>query len=102
MKLADMIKAYEDEGYDIVQAQARVSQDVVVMNIAASSLKRNVTIVIFARQPCLLDDDAHAGCTTLAKLSTGEPLEDFLMLLLGYIAIFFSYWAVTELWDEFL
>ena len=44
MKLNDMIKAYEDEGYDNVQAQARVSQDVVVMNIAASPLKRNVTI----------------------------------------------------------
>lgn len=44
MKLKDMIKAYEDEGYDNVQAQARVSQDVVVMNIAASPLKRNVTI----------------------------------------------------------
>ena len=30
MKLIDMIKAYEDEGYDTAQAQARVSQDVVI------------------------------------------------------------------------
>jgi hypothetical protein len=44
MKLQDMIKAYIDEGYDTVQAQARVSQDVVILNIAASPLKRNVTI----------------------------------------------------------
>ena len=44
MKLQDMIKAYIDEGYDMVQAQARVSQDVVILNIAASPLKRNVTI----------------------------------------------------------
>lgn len=44
MKLQDMIKAYIGEGYDTVQAQARVSQDVVILNIAASPLKRNVTI----------------------------------------------------------
>ena len=44
MKLQDMIKTYIDEGYDTVQAQARVSQDVVILNIAASPLKRNVTI----------------------------------------------------------
>ena len=44
MKLQDMIKAYIDEGYDTVQAQARVNQDVVILNIAASPLKRNVTI----------------------------------------------------------
>lgn len=44
MKLQDMIKAYIDEGYDTVQAQARVSQDVVILNIAASPLNRNVTI----------------------------------------------------------
>ena len=43
-----------------------------------------------------------AGCAVLAKLSTGEPLKDFLLLFLGCIAILFSYWAVTELWDEFL
>ena len=44
MKLIDMIRAYEDEGYDTAQAQAWVSQDVVMINIAASPLKGNVTI----------------------------------------------------------
>jgi hypothetical protein len=36
MKLADMIKAYEDEGYGIAQAQAKATQDVVIINIGAA------------------------------------------------------------------
>jgi len=44
MKLAEMIKAYEDEGYDIVQAEAKVAQDVVIINIGVSPLKNHVTI----------------------------------------------------------
>ena len=44
MKLADMIKAYEDEGYGIAQAQAKATQDVVIINIGASHLRNHVTI----------------------------------------------------------
>lgn len=44
MKLADMIRAYQDEGYGIVQAQAKAAQDVVLINIGASVLKSHVTI----------------------------------------------------------
>ncbi len=44
MKLADMIKTYEDEGYGTVQAQAKAAQDVVIINIGASALKNHVTI----------------------------------------------------------
>ncbi|HCB93868.1 MAG TPA: hypothetical protein DEP57_08725 [Selenomonas sp.] len=44
MKLAEMIKSYEDAGYNLVQAQAKVAQDVVIINIGASPLKNHVTI----------------------------------------------------------
>ena len=40
MKLQDMIKAYIDEGYDTVQAQARVSQDVVNTEHRCQPLKK--------------------------------------------------------------
>ena len=44
MKLVEMIRAYEEAGYKLAQAQAKAAQDVFIINIGASPLKNHVTI----------------------------------------------------------
>ena len=41
------------------------------------------------------------GWAVLAKFSTGVLFKDFLLLLIGYVLIFFVYRMLMELWDEF-
>ena len=44
MDLAQMRQAYEQDGYTQLNATARVCQNVVLAKVAASSLKKNVTV----------------------------------------------------------
>ena len=44
MDLQTMQQAYVAEGYDELSAAAKTCQDVILMNIAASSLREHVTI----------------------------------------------------------
>ncbi len=41
------------------------------------------------------------GWAVLAKLSTGEPWKDFLMLFVGYAVIFYGGRAILELWQDY-
>lgn len=68
MKLTDMIKAYEDEGYDNVQAQARVSQDVVVMtDVDGTSIKTKMDIGV--HKNLSIEQDEY--CFDIAYLDDG-------------------------------
>ena len=41
------------------------------------------------------------GWAVLAKLSTGEPWKDFLLLFVGYAVIFYGGRAILELWQDY-
>ncbi len=42
------------------------------------------------------------GWAVLAKLSAGEPVKDFFMLLVGYAVLFFGYRLFIELWEDYI
>ena len=44
MDLGELVRLYENEGYEHADALAKVSQDIVLLKISKSSLSRNVTI----------------------------------------------------------
>ena len=41
------------------------------------------------------------GWVVLAKLSTGEPWKDFLMLFVGFAVIFYGGRMILELWEDY-
>ena len=41
------------------------------------------------------------GWAVLAKLSTGEPWKDFLMLFVGFAVIFYGGRMILELWEDY-
>ena len=41
------------------------------------------------------------GWAVLAKLSTGEPWKDFLMLFVGFAVIFYGGREILELWEDY-
>ena len=42
-----------------------------------------------------------AGWAVLAVISTGEPVKDFFMLLIGFAVIIFGYRVIVDFWDDF-
>ena len=42
------------------------------------------------------------GWAVLAKLSAGELVKDFFMLLVGYAVLFFGYRLLVELWEDYI
>ena len=45
---------------------------------------------------------ALVGRAVLAVISTGEPWKDFLLLFVGWAALFYGGRAVMELWEDFM
>ncbi len=54
-----------------------------------------VTLLIFLLALTLV------GCAILSRLSVGEPVKDFFLLLAGYAVLFFGYGLLNGLWEDY-